>query len=121
MMSQREKRRHLLLGTFFLDVFLDRRTRPLFIYAAVVIAIGAAFYRWQEGWSWVDSFYFVVITLTTIGYGDLVPTKSITKLVTIFYGVNGIILLLLIFDVVRRVRGWDLPNVPREPRDRHDD
>jgi hypothetical protein len=31
-----------------------------------------------------------------------------TKLITIFYGVNGIILLLMIFDMVRTVRGWDI-------------
>ncbi len=65
-------------------------------------------YRYLEGWDWLDSFYFVVITLTTIGYGDLTPTRDISKLITIFYGLNGVILLLTMFDVVRRVRQWEL-------------
>ena len=73
-----------------------------------MIAIGAVIYHFLEGWDWLDSFYFVVVTLTTIGYGDLVPTRPITKLITIFYGLNGVILLLTIFDVVRRVRGLEL-------------
>lgn len=120
-MRQVEKRVHILARTFFLDLFYDRRTRPIFIYAVIIIGIGAALYHWLEGWSWLDSVYFVVITLTTIGYGDLHPTKPVTKLITIFYGLNGIVLLLLLFDVIRRLRGWDLSEVSEdseEPGDR---
>lgn len=94
--------------TLFLDIFLDRRTRPIFIYALFIISIGAALFHWLEGWSWLDSFYFVVITLTTIGYGDFSPTTPTTKLITIFYGLNGVILLLIFFDVIRQVRGWTI-------------
>ncbi|MGW8324729.1 MAG: ion channel, partial [Desulfobacterales bacterium] len=34
------------------------------------------------------------------------PTTPATKLITIFYGLNGVILLLMLFDVIRQVRGW---------------
>jgi len=94
--------------SLFLDIFLDRRTRPIFIYAVSIIAVGAALFHWLEDWSWLDSFYFVVITLTTIGYGDFSPTTPATKLITIFYGLNGVILLLMLFDVIRQVRGWTI-------------
>ena len=67
-----------------LDVMRDPSTRPVFIYAASLILVGGIVYHWLEGWDWVDSFYFVVITLTTIGYGDLSPTTQLSKLVTIF-------------------------------------
>ena len=100
--------------TLFLDLFFDPRTRPIFIYAALIIGIGAAVYHWLEGWSWLDSFYFVVVTLTTIGYGDLSPTTPLSKLITIFYGLNGVILLLLLFDVVRTLRGWDIRRDDKE-------
>jgi hypothetical protein len=53
--------------------------------------------------------YFVVVTLTTIGYGDLAPTTPLTKVITIFYGLNGVMLLLTLSDVVRRVRRWEVP------------
>lgn len=120
-MSQAKKRvRHPLYTTLFLDLFFDRRTRPIFIYAVIIIGIGAALYHWLEGWNWLDSVYFVVVTLTTIGYGDLHPTKPATKLITIFYGLNGIILLLMLFDVIRTLRGWDLSSVPKDAED-HDD
>ncbi len=93
----------------FLDIFFEPSTRPILIYVAVILLIGAVLYHWLEGWSWVDSFYFVVITLTTIGYGDLTPTTPLTKLITIFYGINGVIVLLTFFDIIRRYRRMELP------------
>ena len=80
----------------------------------IVIGVGAALYHWLEGWSWLDSVYFVVITLTTIGYGDFSPTQPVTKVITILYGLNGVILLLMLFDVIRTVRHWDLSNIKKE-------
>ena len=95
-----------LYRTLFLDVLYDSRTRPFMIYALFIVAAGSAVFHWLEGWSWIDSFYFVVVTLTTIGYGDFAPTTPLTKMITIFYGLNGIILLLVLFDTVRSIRGW---------------
>jgi hypothetical protein len=108
-MSQtKERKHHTLHKVFLLDVFSDPRTRPILIYVAIVVLIGAVIYHWLEGWSWLDSFYFVVITLTTIGYGDFSPTTPLTKLITMFYGVNGLIVFLMLFDVVRSLRRWDI-------------
>jgi len=89
----------------FLDLLLDKRARPVFIYVTVIIAIGTVLYHWLEGWDYLDSLYFVVVTLTTIGYGDLSPTTPLAKWVTIFYGLNGVAILLMLFDEIRRVRG----------------
>ena len=107
-MKQQRKHFGPLSRLLFLDVLFNRRTGPILIYAAVIVAIGVLLYHWLEGWSWVDALYFVIITLTTIGYGDLTPTTPLTKIVTIFYGINGIILLLTMFDLVRKVRGWEI-------------
>lgn len=38
----------------------------------------------------LDSFYFVIMTITTIGYGDFVPITAIGKLFTVFYSIVGI-------------------------------
>ena len=100
-------RRLRIVRTLFIDLLLDRRSRPIFLYVAIFILISSALYHWLEGWSWLDSIYFVVVTLATIGYGDLSPTMPITKLITIFVGLNGVAILLMLFDEMRRVRAWD--------------
>jgi len=112
-MSQRKIPMYIY-RTLFLDLLFERRTRQIFLYAFLMIGIGAFLYHWLEGWSWIDSFYFVVVTLTTIGYGDFAPTTPLTKLITIFYSLNGVILLLMMFDIVRTQRHWGLGDTPEE-------
>lgn len=58
-----------------------------------VLALGSVFYHYAEGWGWVDSLYFCVVTLSTVGYGDFSPTTTGSKLFTIFYILTGIGLL----------------------------
>ncbi|KAG7236038.1 hypothetical protein INR49_001438 [Caranx melampygus] len=40
------------------------------------VALPAAIFKYIEGWSALESLYFVVITLTTIGFGDFVAGGS---------------------------------------------
>ena len=95
------------MKTLFLDLFLDPKDRPIFVYALVTVLVASALFHWLEGWSWLDSIYFVVITFTTIGYGDFSPTTPLTKIITIFVGLNGVAILLMLFDEIRRVRSWN--------------
>jgi voltage-gated potassium channel len=93
------------LKTFFLiDVLRDRKSLPLFIYAGIVLLIGSLFYHWAEGWSWLDALYFSVVTLGTVGFGDLTPTTPLSKLFTIFYILNGIGVLVAFVNQIVLVR-----------------
>lgn len=35
-----------------------------------LIDVATVFYHVQEGWRWIDTLYFSVITISTVGYGD---------------------------------------------------
>ena len=71
------------------------------ILVIILLSIGTLYYNQIEGWSYVDSVYFSTMTLTTVGYGDLVPTTDASKIFTSVYSVFGIgIMLYLLISVV---------------------
>ena len=72
---------------------LQRRALRRFVFSAtalvVLVAIGAAGYRWIEGMSAVDALYMAVITLSTIGFGEVEPLSPIGRLFTVGLIVAG--------------------------------
>jgi len=48
--------------------------------------------RGQEGWTYSQSIYFVIMTFTTVGFGDFVPIAGITVILIIY----GIIMLTML-------------------------
>jgi len=55
-----------------------------------LIAAGTFMFRQLESWSWAESFYFSVATLTTVGYGDIHPTTDFSRVVTGLYILIGV-------------------------------
>jgi hypothetical protein len=88
-----------------LDILRDRDSRPAIFWALGTLLAGTLVYHWLEGWNYLDSLYFCVVSLATVGYGDYTPSTPIAKLFTIFYVINGIAILLALFDRIRTVRG----------------
>lgn len=72
----------------------DPEFQALFLLVVTMLASGALFYRQVEGWSLLDSLYFSVITLTTVGYGDFSPSTTAGKIFTMFYIFIGIGIIL---------------------------
>jgi hypothetical protein len=96
---------HPIRTLLLVDIIQDRDSRPTLLWAAATILFGTMVYHWLEGWSYLDALYFCVISLATIGYGDLTPTTPESKIFTIIYVINGVVILLAFFDRVRVVRG----------------
>jgi hypothetical protein len=103
--SRRSRVYRPIQSLFLIDIIQDPDSRPALLYAAGTLLAGVIVYHWLEGWSFLDCLYFCVITLATVGYGDLTPTTPVGRLFTIFYVINGIAILLAFFDRVRAVRG----------------
>jgi voltage-gated potassium channel len=58
--------------------------------AFIVLLSGTTFYHYVENWRWLDSLYFSVISLATVGYGDFSPKTDLGKIFTIFYLIIGL-------------------------------
>ena len=81
----------------------DPESRGLATLAALLIGGGTLFYRSVEDLSWLDSIYFTVVTLTTVGYGDIHPTTGAGKVFTIFYLIIGVGVLVSFVAVTARI------------------
>ncbi|WP_323768631.1 potassium channel family protein [Antarctobacter sp.] len=66
------------------------RFLTLFLTLALIIALGTVFFRYVEGWSWLDSYFFSVVTLSTVGYGELVPATPAGKIGTTVFILLGL-------------------------------
>jgi voltage-gated potassium channel len=71
-------------------VWRDPETKALPFVAAALVLTGTLFYWRFEDWTIVEALYFSVVTLTTVGFGDLSPTSAGTQIFTIFYILTGI-------------------------------
>lgn len=67
---------------------------------AVAVVGGAFAYSYVEGWNVLDSFYFVIVTMTTIGYGDFVPHTVAGKIFTMFFALFGVGIALYILSTI---------------------
>lgn len=72
------------------------------IAISFMLGLGTIMFNALEGWSFVDSFYFVTMTATTVGYGDFTPTHTISKIITIIYSLMIIPFILYAFSVIAK-------------------
>ena len=91
----------------------------IIVLLGVIVALGLRIGN-LEGWNTVDALYFAFVTATSVGYGDLCPTKSRTKLISIVIALTGILLTGLVVAIgleaaahaFREVRGANAPIGP---------
>jgi len=72
----------------------DPEFRALLFLALLLLLTGTVFYSLNEGWSLLDSAFFSLITLTTVGYGNMVPTTPYSKIFTMIYLIAGMSVLI---------------------------
>ncbi len=91
---------------------LPRRLLLIICVPSLLILAGTLSYHFIEGWSLFDSLYFTIVTLTTIGYGDLVPRSGGGKLFTMVLALGGVFTLFyLAADFLRVVITGEMRSV----------
>jgi voltage-gated potassium channel Kch len=81
---------------FINDIFKSRKKitdSKIFLYNILLVIIFAAIYyivdhsvdykTHNKKLSLIDSLYFSIVTQTTLGFGDIVPTHSLTRIIVI--------------------------------------
>ena len=83
----------------YIATFLFLSTSVIFTYSeyvpysfagnALIQGTAAITYRPLERLQWFDAFYFVVVTVSTVGYGDVVPLDPVARLLAIVIIIIG--------------------------------
>jgi voltage-gated potassium channel len=77
----------------------------LAVAVAVLLASGMVFFHVVEKLSWVNAYYFCVVTLSTVGYGDIVPKTDVGKVGDTVYIILGVGILTSFISATMRRRG----------------
>jgi len=94
-----------------LYILLKNERLFYFIFAAFFIVILGAFaifiadryYLLKEGRSFFDAVYWAVVTLATVGYGDIVPRSTTGKIFAILVIISGPFILSLITATISSI------------------
>ena len=75
------------------------------IYVAVLLLLavfvaGVFGYKVISEYSWIDAFYMTVITITTVGFGEVVPLDDVDKLFTSVLILSSIFILAYAISVI---------------------
>ncbi|KAE9417676.1 hypothetical protein Angca_004283 [Angiostrongylus cantonensis] len=113
------------------DLVMDKTEVPVFMVFTILllyIAFGGVLFSFLEGWTYMDAFYYSFISLTTIGFGDIVPENhDYIVLMLVYLGV-GLAVTTMCIDLVgiqyiqkihyfgRKFRGTDLLQLLRRKR-----
>jgi len=65
--------------------------------------LGAIGYRFTEGWGWGDCLWMVLITVSTIGFGEVQPLSPEGRIVTLLIIVAGLIFVQFTFQKAVRL------------------
>jgi hypothetical protein len=100
-----------ILSVMFLYVILDIVFAV--IYRIISLANPDAFNQQISGF--VDALYFSTVTITTLGYGEIHPTSTLTKLLVVIQVIVGIVMLSAILSTSISVALQEQKQSKKEP------
>ncbi len=93
----------------------DALFRSSFYLLLLIMFSGTMFYATVEGLRWVDAFYLSVVTLTTLGYGDLHPVTDVGKIFTVIYLFTGMGVVITVVTRLARAMFNEPPSKHEDP------
>lgn len=96
------------------DLQCEETQVPILVIVSILtiyICIGTAIFSIWENWSFVDGAYFCFVTLSTIGFADLVPRKTfqgpdLQLFACCTYLIVGLILVTMSFTLLESQLMW---------------
>jgi len=108
-MDARRMRRKFAAGLVFgLHVVWPILSGLIGLIIALGLVIGL-----MEGWSIQESIYFAFVSGLTIGYGDLAPTTTLARTLSILIGICGVLCTALLAAIAVKAISVAIDDVKR--------
>src|SRR5215471_5761080 len=77
-----------------------RRALLVLALLTAFLLLGTFGFHWVEGWSYFDGFYMTLMTLTTVGYGEVHPLSQSGRIVASALMLGGVAMVFISFGVL---------------------
>ncbi|XP_060582863.1 potassium voltage-gated channel protein Shaw-like [Ruditapes philippinarum] len=80
--------------------FKELMLMSLFLFVAMLVFSTFVFFSGDDNFPNIpDSFWWAIVTMTTVGYGDVVPKTTLSKTVGVFCAISGVCLIAVIIPI----------------------
>jgi voltage-gated potassium channel len=80
------------MNNTLIKLFRSKINTAIFLLSLLLI-IGVLGFKILSGYTWIDAFYMTVITITTVGFGEVQPLDNSSKIFTIFLILSSIVIV----------------------------
>src|SRR5688572_33289782 len=78
----------------------ERRFLKVLALMAGLLAFGTLGFHWVEGWTLFDGFYMTLMTLTTVGYGEVHPLSPAGRVLASALMMLGVLTVFISIGVL---------------------
>ena len=80
--------------------FRELLLMSLFLFVAMLLFSTFVFFSGDSNFPNIpDSFWWAIVTMTTVGYGDVVPKTTLSKTIGVFCAISGVCLIAIIIPI----------------------
>lgn len=81
-------------------VKLPKRHKTSIVILILLFIYGVVGSYFIMGFNWIDSIYYAIITMATVGYGDYTPHTGLQKIFAVTLAFAGVTLLAYVFNII---------------------
>ena len=83
-----------------LIMLFKSKIRTAIVLLILLLFIGVLGFRLISNYSWIDAVYMTVITVTTVGFGEVHPLDPQAKIFTVFLILTSVVIVGYAFKII---------------------
>ena len=80
----------MAISSFYSNYFMKKLTKAVLMLLSVIMIGTIGFEVIEEDYTFIDSFYMTIITISTVGFSEIVPLTKVGRSITVVVIILGI-------------------------------